>query len=564
MFDRTFAIYLGKNQNEHAAGFVVENGCFCVLEITGKDAQSNLRTTTEAIRETIKNQVIASAKTFEELMHELVAKYTLSSFAASYFHQSQIFTFTHNGFIFLNQGEQLYLASKEKAVLVGNFQNLDNYIYITKSLQSSIKPSSLNEIKFTNPKETIEKIKTLFTPEQGALLIMQTTLPEQKPTPVASPDTPILTTKHKPILLAKIFDNRILKLALLLVVFLFIGYQTITIIRSSLANKHQKELTTQLTQLQDKYEQTEQQLEKNPVGAIKEIDKLKTQVNILLNNFDEDKAKIRPLQQKILNLEKTYGNAKSAKAKIFFDLALISKEARADYLKITKDYVAIADNTNKKAYLVNITNKNVNELSYGKIKQVKLITEYNQEMFVYSPNTGIFKQTDNQFSKIVNQDKSWGNFIDLIVFNGNIYALDNTKDEIFKFTPTSDGYSDKISYFQPQQSLDLSSAKNMAIDFSVYILGNQIYKFTSGQKDGFITKSELNYSEMSQVYKNSGTNYLYLLDNQNSRIVVLNENGRLIKSIFNPLLKKGLFFGVHQDKKIIFLRQNKLYELDNF
>lgn len=555
--EKTFAVYLGQNTDNYAAGFVVEDGFFCVLEIETTEAENKLRLITETIRDSLREQEFDTLPSLEQFGQHLIKEHKLTSLAIIHLKQKQILTYTHNGLLLLLRQEKLYTASQDGKALTGRFENLDNFFVASSGLMSLLTKEPTQELKETEPKDLIEEVKKIFSPDKGALLVVQTLATEPKP--VESPDLP--TTKNWQMPSVK---SKWIKIGLLAIVLLLISVQAFGFINQSLSKRRQAVLTQKLNVLNEQFQQLQKDLQTKPTQAVKQIETLKDETNKLIDRYPDQSEQIRPLSKKLSTLEKTYGNAQITEERLFFDLSLIDKKARADYLDMTPEYLSVLDNQNKKAYLININNKNVSEVSFPKINSADFVTEYNKILYLFDKDNGLYKQEDDQFVKIVNKDKTWGSIIDLDVFNSNIYLLSQIKDEIYKFTPAEDGYSSKLSYFQSGQSLDLAAVKNMSIDFSVFLLGNKVYKYTAGSLDDFKTLSQLDYAQMKQVYKNSDTDYLYLLDSDNSRVVAINQDGQLIKSIFNPKLKDCRYFGVYQDEMIIFLRQNKLYKLDNF
>ncbi len=548
--DKTFAAYLGENTKNYAAGFVIEGSYFGVLEIRSTDAQNKLRLATESIRSVFKEKFLMNPKDLQLLSQKLINQHQLAAFSVGYFKQSQIYTFAQGAQLLLLRQKQLYSASQNNSALAGQIKASDFYFFTSQDIVEHL--TQKTKLEFGEPKEIINQIKEDYSPQPGALLAVKIGTIEETSQPI------IIEKKHKTP------KTKWLKIGLLAIILLAVLIQGIGVLSKTLEKQKQKKFQEKLVVLENKYQSLQKSLQSKPTEAASEIETVLAEIEQLLEKYPEQKNEIKPLNKKIITLKNTYGSAQSSEDKVFFDLSLIDKKATANYLKVSSENLSLLDNQNKKAYLVSIDNKNVSEVSFEKFSQGQLVAEYNQTLFLYSQKNGLYKEVNGKFSKIVNYQKSWGNIIDMSVFNSNVYLLSTTKDEIFKFTPASGGYSSAISYFQSGQSLDLAAVKSMAIDFSVYLLGNKVYKYTAGALDSYKTLDQLDYQSFAQIYKNPDTNYVYLLDNTNGRVIVLNEDGKLIKSVFNNKLKKCRHFGVFQDEKIIFLHQNKLYVLDNF
>jgi len=560
--NKTFAAYLGPNTTEHASGFIIEGNFFAVFEINKSDAINQLYLFTEEARDCFKQEFPLTDTDLQKLCEELINKHQPTSLAVGYLHHNQIFTFSQGASLLLLRQNNLFSASQNNLGITGEIKNADTFFYLTPNLIEPLK--EVLKTKNLRPKELIEKIKQNFSQEPGALLAVETTLEKSVEKSFKEPLEEITKPTTTSSFLANPLLKKRLKIGVLAIVLIVIIYQVFALAKNSLKNSRQQKLQEKISIIESKYQKLQKQLQQNPTQAISEIKLLTEEVSELSQQYSQQKTELKPLEKKLNSLKQTYGQAKISNEKVFYDLTLISQKARADYLKLSAEYIAILDNQNQKAYLISIDNKNVEEFSYEGFKKAQLAGEYNKSLYVYSQNNGVYKSQENKLKKIINYQKGWGEIIDLEVFNSNLYLLSRSKDEIYKFTPAAEGYSSKISYFQSGQSQDLSDINSMAIDFSVYLLGNAVYKYTAGERDGYKTLSELDYSSFRRIFKTEQTNYVYLLDNQNSRIVVLNEEGRLIKSIFNPKLGNSQYFGVYQDEMIIFLYQNKLYKLDNF
>ena len=151
-------------------------------------------------------------------------------------------------------------------------------------------------------------------------------------------------------------------------------------------------------------------------------------------------------------------------------------------------------------------------------------------------------------------------------YNGNVYVLDKEENQIYKFAGAD--YS-KSNYFKSPP--DLSSAKTIAIDGSIWILLNgSIEKFTKGISDNFnITRLDNPLSAPTRIFTDANTDNVYILDNGNSRIVVLNKSGEYQAQYQTDILKNAKDFEVkekdlpagRQGEIIYILSGGKIYSI---
>jgi cytochrome oxidase Cu insertion factor (SCO1/SenC/PrrC family) len=159
--------------------------------------------------------------------------------------------------------------------------------------------------------------------------------------------------------------------------------------------------------------------------------------------------------------------------------------------------------------------------------------------------------------------KSWETDGGIGVFGSNLYILDKAAG-ISKFVPSEDTYAE--SDYLKESDQDLSKAVAMGIDGSIYVLFNDgtINKYTKGNKDDFtISGIDKEMSSPTKIVTNEDFDNLYIIDNGNSRIVVLDKEGKFIKSYAASIIKKATDIDVDEtNKKILILSGGKIYKID--
>ncbi|MGA2967887.1 MAG: hypothetical protein ABSD69_01800, partial [Candidatus Levyibacteriota bacterium] len=165
---------------------------------------------------------------------------------------------------------------------------------------------------------------------------------------------------------------------------------------------------------------------------------------------------------------------------------------------------------------------------------------------------------------IITNSSDWKQAGGLSTYNGNIYILDKSHNQILKYVNSDSGFV-KANYFSSNLP-DLSKAVSIAIDSSIYILtsdGN-INKFTKGNPDTFaIAGLDTPLVSPTRIYTNLSDDNVYVLDNGNSRIVVFDKSGNYKNQYQATVLKTAKDFEVlEKDKRIYVLSTDKVYEID--
>lgn len=111
---------------------------------------------------------------------------------------------------------------------------------------------------------------------------------------------------------------------------------------------------------------------------------------------------------------------------------------------------------------------------------------------------------------------------DIAVFLGNIYLL--KREGIDKFVPVVDGYSDPTSYLNTK--MEFGEKSRLAIDGSVWVsAGNQIAKFTRGERQDFEISGLGGAGEFGAIYTRADLDNLYVIDTVNLALLVIGKDG---------------------------------------
>lgn len=117
---------------------------------------------------------------------------------------------------------------------------------------------------------------------------------------------------------------------------------------------------------------------------------------------------------------------------------------------------------------------------------------------------------------------------DIDVYGDNLYVLDNEKNQIFKYPESGQGFAGGSKWLS--EDTDLSKASSMAIDGSMYVIfdDGQIKNFIKGKANDFNYRQPHPIISSKAIIKTfRGSNYLYILDPQNKRVVIIDKEGNI-------------------------------------
>ncbi len=297
-------------------------------------------------------------------------------------------------------------------------------------------------------------------------------------------------------------------------------------------------------------------------------------VNLALKDLNRA-LKINPNDQAALNLQKQMQqNAKDI-------LKIYSLENWTEYLNLdllktgfttsrwsySVGNIALLDTSAKSLVQLDLAKKTKQILSGGdQIAGARFASNNGEYTFVYSVDKGVIQvdSTTQKSSNIIKPDPEWGKIDDIVGFGSNVYLLDSAKSQIWKYTPTSSGYSDKIQYFRSDASLQ--DAKRMLIDASVWVIkpNAEVLRFTAGVPDNFSASGlDKNIEGVSAFFVSDETDNIYLIDQPNSRLVVLKKDGKYQSQYLSDKFKTATdLLVLEKEKKLYILDNNKIYVTD--
>lgn len=214
----------------------------------------------------------------------------------------------------------------------------------------------------------------------------------------------------------------------------------------------------------------------------------------------------------------------------------------------TKEIYSLNSNSHEiKTTLISVKNTGAFDLA-GHLENDILFLNTNQTLFVFSPSTIALKPvpiTLKNTSKI----KSLKSYL------GKLYLLDPKNNQIFRSTKSPNGFTSTDEWIRDDIA-EIRDARDFAIDGNIYVLkeNGAIQKFFNGKVSPFSIKIiDPPLKNPSKIYTSVDSNFLYILDPGERRIIVLDKNGNLAQQYFSPLFDTMKDFAVLENEKRIFV-----------
>jgi len=353
----------------------------------------------------------------------------------------------------------------------------------------------------------------------------------------------------------------VLSVGIILLALLFIS------IGFGIKQKNEKELKSsyaeKLNQATHNFEESQTLLALDPVRARHLFVESRDVVNELTSKGIKDNT-LTELQTKINENEGSILGQYRVKPDLYLDLTLLSNSFKADRLTSSNEDLAVLDFAGRKIVEITIESKKSKVVAGpDQIKDALDLALYSGRIFILSAD-GVYEVGDKA-DKLITKD--WGDTSFIYAYAGNIYMLDKSNNNIYRFPGIGTSFAKKQVWLASGSEYDFSNFISWTVDGSIWIAEKnaQLYKYNQGVKQGFeITGVSPEVLGIDSIYTNEELEFLYILDRGNSRIVVLNKNGEFKAQYLDDTLGKAKSISVSEkEKKMIFLTDDsKLYSIE--
>ncbi len=221
------------------------------------------------------------------------------------------------------------------------------------------------------------------------------------------------------------------------------------------------------------------------------------------------------------------------------------------------------DSINNNSYEINLDTREINKI-YSNLSDIgKIIKAKNvgNQILVYHDKNGFVQFKDNKFVPLNIGLQSNGQIIDFASYSGRLYTVDIKNNQIYRYQPIDNGYANGLAWLK-EANFDLKNINSIGIDTNIWLLSNdgQIFKFNKGLKRDFTVKNlEPALESPTAFFTNDETNFLYILEPVNKRIVVLDKEGNLVTQYYSEAFDNLKSFEIiESEKKIFVVNDNKI------
>ncbi|MDO8670708.1 MAG: hypothetical protein Q7O66_04670 [Dehalococcoidia bacterium] len=187
-----------------------------------------------------------------------------------------------------------------------------------------------------------------------------------------------------------------------------------------------------------------------------------------------------------------------------------------------------------------------------------LLFDSARNLFQFTPGKGLT-------SLAVRDTGAWQNPALAMGYNANLYILDPSASQIWRYFPTDDGYNSPMRGLL--ENSDIRDAVDFAIDVDIYVLtrGGNVLKFVGGRYETFDQDQlDKRLTNPTAIVISPASKSVYVLDAGNNRVVVFSKDGKFQRQFVGEALEdnpRSLYVDEARGK-IYVLTDKKLYLSD--
>lgn len=357
----------------------------------------------------------------------------------------------------------------------------------------------------------------------------------------------------------------VVAVVLIVVIALGVGYKY----KSDRDRQKQLQFSQVLQQAKDDFNTAKGLASLSPAEAKNKLDSAKDKVNKALSLKSNDGEAQNFKKQLDQESSSILQEVSVANFPVFLDLDLVKKNLRATQMSLSGSKLLLLDPGVKTLVVVDLAKKS-NQILAGseQLGEAAFASLNGGLAFIFSKDKGVLRIdiTNSKLAVVAKKDEGWGQIADIYAFAGNVYLLDAGKNQVWKYLPVADTYSDKREYLNKDTKASFSGVFRMQIESSVYLLktGGEILRFTRGDKDNFsLGGLDKGVKDPKSLFISSDTDNLYLLDSGNSRLLILTKTGSYKGQVSGDKFATATDIAVDEAaKKVYLLDGSKIYSVD--
>ncbi len=355
-------------------------------------------------------------------------------------------------------------------------------------------------------------------------------------------------------------------MGVLLLLALLFGIMRVT------SNNQVKAAATATAELMAIFEQAKTDMEVNPIESREKMNSVIATLQAQEKAFSKQPAGQKYIQEKLAEVSTFYDSVSGKQVfnelPVFYDFQLIQSNFVANGSKSLAKLGYFLDKENKKIVKLDLSTKKAEVIDLASLNIVNDIDATNESLFILG--AGIFERPniiEGESTEVVESGKSNEGAKLISVFNNNLYVLNQSQRNIFKYTYSE---ADKefglpIRWVKSAKDLDYENIVSFVVDGEVWLStkDGKIFRLSAGEGAIFdiigLTEplNSPTYLATTEESKN-----LYLLEPAQSRLVVVSKEGEFIKEVKSLSLAAGnALIPMEAENKVLVMSGTLIFEV---
>ena len=258
-----------------------------------------------------------------------------------------------------------------------------------------------------------------------------------------------------------------------------------------------------------------------------------------------------------------------AQLDIFFDLREISSNFLISRAVINNQNLFLLDKEERQIINLEINSKQANKI-HENDQEIRDMAASDDQLFLLSNGIHSLNVTQIEsfpgLTELKNEGDSDRDALFINQYQGYLYVFNPSKRNIYRYIIREEGLSEPIGWLTNKQNIKFDQITSVAIDGRIWLSDNtgSIIKLERGEPIEFnISGLEESLGNSIRIYADATTSFLYVLDPQKSRVVILSDEGDFIKQITSPSLASVTEMIVNEQEEQIYAISGSIVYLVN-
>lgn len=225
----------------------------------------------------------------------------------------------------------------------------------------------------------------------------------------------------------------------------------------------------------------------------------------------------------------------------------------------TSSNIMVYDLLTKQARSIDSKIKGFNDAAVPKENDYVAFLYNNKDIVSYNPKDSTFTGAEISYPNPAVKINS------LIVYNRRLYTLDGQNGQIYKHENIKTGFGPGKDWLK-DLSINIKDGLSLTTDGDMFVAqpSGHIQKITAGVKQPFdISGLDPEIKSPTKIWSYTDKQYLYVLDSDNKRLVILQKDGTLFGQITAAVWKHPTGLVIDEANKRAFILDNsKLWEIN--